>query len=61
MSQVIAVQRHHATDEAGALVNGILGAIVPIGGVLMIFGWISLAYAGGGFCSRECAIRKPDA
>jgi uncharacterized membrane protein YgdD (TMEM256/DUF423 family) len=36
--------------------RGILGAIVPIGGVLMICGWISLAYAGGGFCSRECAI-----
>ena len=31
-----------------------LGAIVPIGGLLMIFGWIALAYAGGGYCSREC-------
>lgn len=37
-----------------------LGAIVPIGGLLMIFGWLALAYAGGGYCSRECA-RKPDA
>ena len=36
-----------------------LGAIVPIGGVLMICGWIALAYAGGGYCSAEC--RKPDA
>jgi uncharacterized membrane protein YgdD (TMEM256/DUF423 family) len=34
---------------------------VPIGGVLMICGWISLAYAGGGYCSRECAVRKSDA
>ena len=34
--------------------------LVPLGGVLMIFGWISLAYAGGGYCSREC-YRKPDA
>lgn len=36
--------------------RGILGAIVPIGGVLMICGWISLAYAGGGYCSRECKV-----
>lgn len=36
--------------------RGILGAIVPIGGVLMIFGWIALAYAGGGYCSRECKV-----
>lgn len=34
-----------------------LGAIVPIGGLLMIFGWISLAYAGGGYCSREQCSR----
>lgn len=39
----------------------VLGAIVPIGGVAMICGWVALAYAGGGFCSAECAIRKPDA
>jgi uncharacterized membrane protein YgdD (TMEM256/DUF423 family) len=38
-----------------------LGAIVPIGGVLMIFGWIALAYAGGGCCSRECAAGSSDA
>jgi uncharacterized membrane protein YgdD (TMEM256/DUF423 family) len=31
----------------------ILGAIVPIGGVLMICGWLSLAWAGGGYCSFE--------
>jgi len=35
----------------------ILGAIVPIGGLLMIFGWLALAYAGGGYCSAEC--RQP--
>lgn len=35
-----------------------LGRIVPIGGVLMIFGWISLAYAGGGYCSRECGSKN---
>lgn len=38
----------------------ILGAIVPIGGLAMIFGWLALAYAGGGYCSAECAITKPD-
>jgi uncharacterized membrane protein YgdD (TMEM256/DUF423 family) len=30
-----------------------LGRIVPIGGVLMICGWLSLAWAGGGYCSFE--------
>lgn len=35
-----------------------LGRIVPIGGLLMIFGWIALAYAGGGYCSRECAMKQ---
>lgn len=37
--------------------NAFLGRIVPLGGLLMIFGWISLAYAGGGFCSRECGSK----
>ncbi|QDU25995.1 hypothetical protein ETAA8_10670 [Anatilimnocola aggregata] len=32
----------------------VLGAIVPIGGVSMICGWLSLAWAGGGCCSYEC-------
>jgi len=30
-----------------------LGMIVPIGGLLMIFGWITLAWAGGGYCRYE--------
>lgn len=34
----------------------ILGAIVPIGGVSMICGWLSLAWAGGGYCSAECKL-----
>jgi uncharacterized membrane protein YgdD (TMEM256/DUF423 family) len=38
-----------------------LGRIVPIGGVLMICGWLSLAYAGGGYCTAECDLRKRDA
>jgi uncharacterized membrane protein YgdD (TMEM256/DUF423 family) len=38
-----------------------LGMIVPIGGLLMIFGWLALAYAGGGYCTAECDLRKPDA
>lgn len=38
---------------------GALGAIVPLGGLLMIFGWIALAYAGGGYCSRECKVEFP--
>ena len=36
----------------------ILGAIVPIGGVMMICGWLALAYAGGGFCTAECPTHK---
>src|SRR5689334_6201046 len=35
-----------------------LGMIVPIGGLLMIFGWCALAYAGGGYCTAECDLRK---
>ena len=35
-----------------------LGMIVPIGGLLMIFGWVALAYAGGGYCSHECAVKQ---
>jgi uncharacterized membrane protein YgdD (TMEM256/DUF423 family) len=34
-----------------------LGRIVPIGGLSMIFGWLSLAYAGGGYCSAECQAK----
>jgi uncharacterized membrane protein YgdD (TMEM256/DUF423 family) len=34
-----------------------LGRIVPIGGLLMIFGWITLAWAGGGYCTAECDLR----
>ncbi|WP_425617538.1 DUF423 domain-containing protein [Anatilimnocola sp. NA78] len=37
----------------------ILGAIVPIGGVLMIFGWITLAWAGGGYCRYERPTNLP--
>lgn len=43
----------YALVLSGAVV---LGRIVPIGGLLMIFGWIALAYAGGGYCSRECKV-----
>lgn len=39
----------------------LLGAIVPIGGLLMIFGWLAFAYAGGGYCTAECDLRKRDA
>lgn len=39
----------------------VLGAIVPIGGVSMIFGWLALAYAGGGYCTAECPVGKPGA
>ena len=34
----------------------VLGRIVPIGGLSMIFGWIALAYAGGGYCTAECKL-----
>lgn len=34
-----------------------LGRIVPVGGVLMICGWLALAFAGAGCCSNERVLQ----